>query len=124
MTLWPRHPALRIAAVAWLLAAVVLIAVTLLRPETQANERAALSGLVALYFLSFPLGHLGLLAVGKLKLELYVTSHFVPGIVFEGLMLWGALTALGYLQWFVLLPWVSRKCRLLAEFLSRRFFAR
>lgn len=124
MTLWPRHPALRVTAVAWLLASLVLIAVTLLRPEAHANERAALSGLVTLYFLSFPLGHLGLLAVGKLKLELYVTSHFVPGIVFEGLMLWGALTALGYLQWFVLLPWVSRKCRLLAEFLSKRYLAR
>lgn len=124
MTLWPRHPALRVAAVAWLLASIVLITVTLLRPEAQANERAALSGLVPLYFLSLPLGHLGLLALGKLKLELYVTSHFVPSIVSEGLMLWAALTVLGYLQWFVLLPWVSRKCRQLADFLSKRYLAR
>jgi len=124
MTLVPRHPVLRIVATAWLIASAVLLVVTLLRPEVGLNDRAALSGLVPLYFISFPLGHLGLLALGKLKLELYVTSQFVPSIFSEGLMLWAALTALGYLQWFVLLPWVSRLCLRLAGFLSKRYLAR
>ncbi len=124
MTYFPRHPGSRIVATLWLLAAVVMLLVMLLRPEAQANERAALSGLMPLYFLSLPLGHLGFLALGKLKLELYVTSHFELGIVSEGLVLWTALTVLGYLQWFVLLPWVSHNCRRLADFLSKRHLAR
>jgi hypothetical protein len=124
ITLFPRHPVLRIVATAWLLASVVMLLVTLLRPELGLNERAALSSLVPLYFLSLPLGHLGLAALGKLKLELYVSSQFVPSLFSEGLMLWAALTVLGYLQWFVLLPWLSRKCRSLADVLSKRYLAR
>ena len=124
VTFFPRHPVIRIVATLWLLAAAVLLLVTLLRPEVHANDRAALSSLVPLYFLSFPLGHLGLLAINQLKLELYAASHAVPGIFSEGLMLWAALTVLGYVQWFVLLPWVSRLCRRLASFLSKRYLAR
>ena len=123
MTFFPRHPVLRIVATLWLIAAMVLLLVTLLRPEIQANDRAALSSLVPLYFLSLPLGHLGLLAVNQLKLELYVASQAVPGIFSEGLMLWAALAVLGYVQWFVLLPWISRLCRRLAGFLARRYLA-
>lgn len=108
----------------WLLASVAMLLFTLTRPGIGMNDRAALSGLVPLYFLSLPLGHLGLVALGKLKLGLYAASRPVPGIFCEGLMLWCALTALGYLQWFVLLPWVTRKCRRLADFLSKRNLAR
>ena len=124
MTLFPRHPVLRLVATAWLLASVVLLSVTLLRPEIQANERAALSSLVPLYFLSFPLGHLGVMACNQLKLDLYVDFNFAPSIFAEGLLLWAVLTVLGYAQWFVLLPWVSRKCRRLAEFISDWYLAR
>ena len=42
----------------------------------------------------------------------------------EGLLLWIALTMLGWLQWFVLLPWVARKARKATDFLFKRFFAR
>jgi hypothetical protein len=115
---------MRFAGAAWLLAAVVLLVVTLLRPEMQADERAALAPLVPLYFLSFPLGHVGVVALSRLKLELYAGSAYVLGIHEEGLLLWLALTVLGLLQWFVLLPWLARKSRQLANFLSRRFFAR
>ena len=109
---------------AWLLIAVVLLVVTLLRPGIQVDERAALATLVPLYFMSFPLGHVGVMALSRLKLELYAGSAYVLGIHEEGLLLWLALTALGLLQWFVLLPWLARKSRQLADFLSRRFFAR
>lgn len=124
MTLLPRHPLLRIAATLWLLVAVVVLVVTLLRPEIQANERAALSTLVPLYFLSLPLGHLGVLVLGRIKVEWYVTSHYVPGIFGEGLALWCLLVLLGYAQWFVLLPWVAGACRRAADFLSKRYLAR
>jgi hypothetical protein len=122
--LLPRHPVLRIVATLWLLAAVVLLLVTLLRPELQANDRAALSGLVPLYFLSLPLGHLGVLALGGLKVDLYVSSQYVPGLFAEGLALWTLLVVLGYVQWFVLLPWVAGKCRRLADFLFKQYLAR
>jgi hypothetical protein len=116
----PRHPLLRIVATAWLLASVILLAVTLLRPEMLANDRAALSTLVPLYFLSLPLGHLGPAASNKLKLALILDFDFVPAIIAEGLVLWAALTVLGYLQWFVLLPWLVRGCLQLSRFLFKR----
>jgi len=120
MTLVPRHPVLRVAATVWLLVAVVLLAVTLLRPEMQADERAALATLVPLYFLSFPLGHVGVMALTRLKIELYAGSGYVLGIQEEGLLLWTAFTVLGLLQWFVLLPWVARMSRHLTDFLFTR----
>ena len=124
MKIFPRHPILRIVATAWLLASIAMLLVTLLRPEIGLNERAALSSLVPLYFLSFPLGHFGLLALNRLKVDLYVTFNVVPGIFTEGLLLWVLLTILGYAQWFVVLPWVSRKFRQLADFLFNRHLAR
>jgi len=124
MTAFPRHPVLRIVATAWLLASVVMLIITFARPEIGLNERAALSSLVPLYFLSFPLGHLGLLALNQLKVELYVTSNVMPGIFTEGLLLWALLTLFGYAQWFVLLPWLARKSRQLTDFLFNRHLAR
>lgn len=110
MTVIPRHPVARIAATLWLLASVVLLAVTLLRPDVYGNDRSALVYLTPLYWLSFPLGHLGVIAGIQLRLELYLNFSFVLSVLTEGLYLWTSLTVLGYLQWFVLLPWVSRKC--------------
>ena len=120
----PRNPKVRIVAIAWLLVAMVLVTVTLLRPETQANDRAALSTLVPLYFMSFPLGHLGVLALGKLRLVLIVDFGVMPGIFAEGLAMGVVLTALGYAQWFVVLPWIARRCAQLARLLFKRDAAR
>jgi hypothetical protein len=53
-----------------------------------------------------------------IRVELYVGPHFVPSVLAEGLYLWTVLTALGYLQWFVLVPWISRKCWQLSSSLS------
>jgi hypothetical protein len=124
VTLVPRHPVLRAAAAAWLLVAVVLLVVTLLRPEMQADERTALASLVPLYFLSFPLGHVGVMGLSRLKLELYAGSGYTLGMHEESLLLWIALTMLGWLQWFVLLPWLARMARQATDFLFKRFFAR
>jgi hypothetical protein len=122
--LLPQHPVIRLVATAWLLASVVLLTVTLLRPDITGNDRAALVYLTPLYWLSFPLGHAGVLAGIRVRLELYLELNFVPSILSEGLYLWTALTALGYLQWFVLLPVLAQKCRQLADVLSRRSPAR
>jgi hypothetical protein len=123
MTLFPRHHVLRLVATAWLLASVVMLTLTLLRPDITGNDRAALVYLTPLYWLSLPLGHVGVMAGIEIRLELYLRFNFVPSILSEGIYLWAALTALGYLQWFVLLPLLARVCRRLADFLSRRDLA-
>jgi hypothetical protein len=120
MTLFPRHPLMRLVATAWLLASVVMLTFTLLRPDISGNDRSALVYLTPLYWLSFPLGHTGVIAGIQIRLELYLNFNFVPSILSEGLYLWTALTALGYAQWFVLLPLVAHKCRQLSHFLSKR----
>jgi len=60
----------------------------------------------------------------RIRLELFLELDFVPSILSEGLYLWAALTVLGYLQWFVLLPLIARKCRQLSDFLFRQDPAR
>jgi hypothetical protein len=124
VALFPRHPALRIVATLWLLASVVLLVVTLLRPDVHGGDRAALVYLTPLYWLSFPLGHLGVMAGIRLRLELYLSYNMVPSVFAEGLFLWSALTLLGYSQWFLLLPGVAQGCRRLSRFLFNRDAAR
>ena len=114
-SLFPRHRVLRIAAVIWLVLAAALLVVMLLRPEMQAGERRALSVLMPLYFMSLPLGHAGLLAVGRLKVELYWNNEFVPAVFTEGMVLWILLMLLGYVQWFLLLPMISGRIRRLGH---------
>ena len=124
MTLLPRHPVMRLVAMAWLLASVVMLTFTLLRPDITGSDRSALVYLTPLYWLSLPLGHVGVIAGIELRLRLYLDFNFVPSILSEGLYLWAALTALGYAQWFLLLPLLARKCRQLSDFLSKRYPAR
>jgi hypothetical protein len=124
MTLFPRHPAMRLVATVWLLASVLMLTFTLLRPDISGNDRGALVYLTPLYWLSFPLGHVGVIGGIRIRLELFLELDFVPSILAEGLYLWSALTVLGYLQWFVLLPLVARKCRQLSDFLFRQDPAR
>jgi hypothetical protein len=124
MTLVPRQPWMRLVATAWLLASFLLLTFTLLRPDISGNDRAALVYLTPLYWLSLPLGHVGVIAGIRIRLELYLELDFVPSILAEGLYLWAALTVLGYLQWFVLLPFLARMCRRLARFLFNRDTAR
>jgi hypothetical protein len=121
---FPRHPALRIVATLWLLASVLMLTATLLRPDIHGGDRAALVYLTPLYWLSFPLGHLGVMAGIRLRLEFYLSHNMVASVFAEGLFLWAALTVLGYMQWFVLLPWIAKGCRRLSRFLFNRDAAR
>lgn len=124
MAALPRHPLMRAIEILWLLAALVMLVVTVLRPEIRQNERAALSSLVPLYFLSLPAGHLGVRSLSKLEVKLYRESGYVPGVLSEALAQWASLTFLGYVQWFVLLPWLARRSRQLIDFLCNRFLGR
>ena len=121
MTFFPRNPVMRVVATVWLLASFVMLTFTLLRPDISGNDRSALVYLTPLYWLSFPLGHVGMIAGIELRLRLYLDFNFVPSILSEGLYLWTALTALGYAQWFVLLPMIAQKCRQLAHLSFQAF---
>ena len=110
----------RSAAVIWLAACAVFLIVLLSQPGMPDESKSALKTLVPLYFLSFPLGHAGLTALVEIKLALYLKGAPMPGIVLEGLFLWMSMSILGYAQWFVLLPWVSRKCRQVADYVVFR----
>lgn len=115
MVSFPRHRLLRAGAVLWWVASAALLGWTLLRPELGDGERSALRGLVPLYFAGLPLSHLGLRAVNRLSVELYLANEFVPSVVAEGVWIWSALSVAGWLQWFVLLPLVVRLVRRLVE---------
>lgn len=115
MALILRHRALRVGAILWWLLSAVLLAWTLLRPELGGGERSALTGLVPLYLAGLPLTHLGLRAVNRLSVELYLANEFVPSVMAEGVWIWAALSIAGWLQWFVLLPLLVRLVRGLVE---------
>ncbi len=110
MTLIPTHPITRVVALCWLLACLAFLLLTLLRHDLYAGERGALTLLVPVYFLAFPFGHVALLAVGKIKLWLYLQNGADPSLLSEALALWTLTVLLGYMQWFMLLPWLSRRC--------------
>ena len=124
MMLFPRHPVMRLVATAWLLASVLMLTFTLLRPDITGSSRSALVYLTPLYWLAIPLGHVGVMAGIELRLRLYLELDFVPSVLAEGLYLWAVLTLLGYAQWFVLVPLLAQKLRRLSGFLSKRFPAR
>jgi hypothetical protein len=110
VTLVPKHRFTRIVALLWLFSCLALLLLTLLRHDLHANERSGMVMMVPVYFLCFPSGHIALIAITKLKLALYLSAGFSPSILSEAAFLWTFTVMLGYLQWFVLLPWLTRKC--------------
>ncbi len=110
MTFLPQHRLSRIAAALWLLACVALLLVALFKQEPHADERNALTHLVPVYFLGFPSSHLAVVAASKIKLALYFRGEVAPSLFSECISLWIGMVTLGYVQWFILLPWVSGRC--------------
>lgn len=115
----PRHSASRRIAALWLLACLAMLVVMLLRPGLYDGDRNALSTLVPLYWMSLPLSHVGVMAGIDIRTALYVAGA-APGIPAEGLFMWLVLAVLGYVQWFLLLPLIARKCQQLLQFLFNR----
>ena len=103
----------------WLLVSLATLLVMLLRPGVYAGDRSALSTLVPLYWLSLPLGHVGVMEGIDIRTALYVAGA-APGILAEGLYLWLVLSLLGYVQWFLLLPRIARACQQLLQCLFNR----
>jgi hypothetical protein len=120
MTLIPRHPASRVAAALWLLACLSFLVLTLLQDGLYADERSALAMMVPVYFLSLPCGHIALMLAAKIKLALYLSAEFSPSILAESVFVWTFTVAIGYVQWFMLLPWLTRKCWQFCRVLANR----
>ncbi len=119
MTLIPRHRAARFAAVLWVLACAVSLAAFLMHPGVESNSKTALAMLAPLYLIGTPISHAAMLAVIDIRLQIYLDDGTVLSVLAEGLAFWAFLAVLGYLQWFVLLPWLARLLqRLLARLLS------
>ena len=110
MTLYPRHRLSRIAAVLWLLVCLACLLITLLKPDLHGDDRSALKTLVPVYFLGFPSTQFAVVAMSKIKLATYLNAGFTPSVFSEGVALWVLMITLGYLQWFIVLPWISRLC--------------
>ena len=120
MTLLPRHPASRVAAKLWLLACLLFLLLTLSQGGLYANQRNAMALMVPVYFFAFPSAHIAVVAISKIKLALYLNSGFEASILSECLYLWTFMVVLGYLQWFVFLPWLARRCWQLCALLVNR----
>ena len=119
MTLIPRHRAARYAAAFWVLACLLSLAAFLIHPGVESNSKTALAVLVPLYLIGAPISHAAMLAVIDIRLQIYLDDGTVLSVLTEGLAFWAFLAVLGYLQWFVLLPWLARLLqRLLARLLS------
>lgn len=123
MSLLPKHRVSRRIAIAWLIGSCVTLLVTLARVALHEGDRSALAVLVPLYWLSLPLGHAGMLMVIEARTALYV-SGTATGLLVEGLASWLMLAALGYAQWFLLLPLLARMCQQMLQFLFNREAAR
>jgi hypothetical protein len=119
MALLPNHTVTRLTAILWLLTCLAFLAMTLLQHNLYADERSALAVMVPVYFFSFPSGHIALTIISKIKLALYLSAGFSPSILSECVFLWTLSVVLGYLQWFILLPWITRKCWQLSGALFR-----
>jgi hypothetical protein len=119
MNFLPKHPASCRVAALWLLACLATLIVMLLRPGLYEGDRSTLTTLVPIYWLSLPLGHVGVMAGIDIRTALHVAGS-PPGLLAEGLYLWLVLSMIGYAQWFLLLPLVARKCRQFLHFLFNR----
>ena len=119
MTLLPKHAVSRRLAALWLLACAVTLGIMLVRVGLHEGDRSALSTLVPMYWLSLPLGHVGVMAGVDIRTQLHVAGT-PPGILAEGLYLWLVLGILGYAQWFLLLPLIARGCQRLLQLVFNR----
>lgn len=99
------------AAALWFVACLLVLLLTLPGLDAHTDTRSALARLLAVYFLGFPSTHLAFVVVSKLKLALYLGSGFEPSLLSECLFTWTLMVVLGYAQWFIALPWLSRLCR-------------
>ena len=94
----------------WAGAAILVLLVTLYAFDGSPNSDAGVVLILSMLFLSFPSGLLyaALFTVVAILIKQYF-SIIIPTSYFSIVLDWAALFALGYLQWFYLVPWLYRK---------------
>ena len=106
-----RHPILiRVAKVSWIALALLVLGVTLNRFDGTPNSDIGVFLVWSLLVLAFPIS----LAVAFLfSAFLFAAHHWfsitVPTTYVFLVIAWVCFISAGYWQWFVLLPWLSRK---------------
>jgi hypothetical protein len=104
----------RLPLLAWLLLCVVTLVITLLASSpTGGRNDIGLFFIGCMIVLTFPSG-LGIIGLAALLIEVQSrTGVMTIGVIgsnyFGFIFLWTLLVSIGYLQWFVLLPWLWRK---------------
>ena len=63
--------------------------------------------LVPLYLASLPASQAAVATIIEIRTQIYVDGGTLA-IATEGVALWALLAISGYLQWFMLLPWLVR----------------
>ena len=94
-------------------AAALIFVVAAYWGDAHATRESSSMFIGILLALSFPLGYLGLFLLGLLVdvLALLSLQGLLAGRFSEIILLWVGLTAVGWFQWFVLLPWLYRALR-------------
>ncbi|MEW6291409.1 MAG: hypothetical protein AB1545_16345 [Thermodesulfobacteriota bacterium] len=104
---------IKLLKIIWVLSSVAVIALTFLRYDPNSVSDIGIFLVYGMLFLAFPLSLVvaGLFALAVLLQEQLrmpildlISSNYVGFSV-----MWLAFFAVGYLQWFVLLPWLWRK---------------
>ncbi len=95
---------------AWVLAAALILAVVLFAYDGKPNSDVGQLLLGAMVLIAFPAALMGAAAIGAA----YAIAELCCGVVvktsyFSPLIEWLVLAASGYLQWFVFMPWASRR---------------
>lgn len=94
----------------WMLGAFVVLLASLSAYDGKPNSDADLLLGYAMLALSFPLGLAIAVALGLLGKVAYATTGYVFTTSYMSIAVtWLVFFAAGYLQWFVLLPWLWRK---------------
>ncbi len=96
----------------WLFLACLVLGVTLFNFEKSSNPDIAQFLFYAMLVLSFPLGFL----VAALLSYLVIGLHSAFGLTLESdylsiTLLWAIFVIVGYLQWFVLIPFIRERLR-------------
>ena len=93
----------------WILASLVVLFVTLSIFDGATNSDIAIFLIFSMATLSAPVGYIIMIVYGYIAMFFGVTGE-VSYLYLS--LVWGVLFASGYVQWFVIFPWLWRRWKL------------
>lgn len=101
--------ALRISLLIWFVACVLVLVFAFVQRKIDDTDIAFTYFML---YLTFPVGYLLAAIAGFVLFSLHDAYGIVaPGGFIPNLVAWVLFVVVGYLQWFVLLPWLVRRFR-------------